>query len=158
MRGGFFRQLESGDIAHIAANLREADRRELFASHGPHTDIAGMVARAVLLSSHTWVGVADDGEPVAVFWAAPLWMLVGIGAPWFLSTDRAYDYPRVLVGEGRRYLSRIREAYPNLFNYVDARNDASIRWLKRLGFTLHPAVAHGFAGEPFHKFEIKGSD
>lgn len=148
-----FRPLQSGDIGHIAANLREADRQELLASRGEMTP-ADAIARAVLLSSHCWVVTAHDGEPVAIFGAAPVSLIESVGSPWFLSTERAYEYPRALVIEGRRYLSRMRETYSHLYNYVDARNDRSIRWLSRIGFKLHEPTPYGAARLPFHKFEI----
>lgn len=156
MTGGYFRELRAGDIAHIALNLREADRQELLASRGD-VAVKDVLAQAVLLSSHCWVGVADDGEPVALFGVAPVSLLAGKGSPWLLSTERVFEYPRVLVRESRRYLSRMRAEYPHLFNYVDARNDRSIRWLKHIGFTLHPAEPYGVDGLPFHKFEMKES-
>lgn len=148
-----YRFPRSGDVMHIAAGLREADRQELIAARGPLVHFPDALARAVLLSSHTWVAEDDEG-PIAIFGVAPVSLLDGVGSPWFLSTERAYDHPRALVSGGRHYLSRMRAHYPELFNYVDARNERSIRWLGRLGFTLRPAVPYGNLGLPFHKFEI----
>ena len=41
-----------------------------------------------------------------------------------------------------------------MFNYVDARHTDAIRWLKWLGFTLHPATPYGPFDLPFHKFTM----
>lgn len=153
-RGVRFRYVQSGDIAHIAANLRDADRREIAASRGPEVQPADAIANTVLRSSHVWIAVAGDGEPIAIFGVAPISMIDGIGSPWMLSTERVYEHPRALVTEARRYLSAMRETYPTLYNFVDARNDKSIRWLKRLGFALQPAAPYGPAGVPFHRFEM----
>ena len=150
-----FRAVESGDIAHIATHLRSADREEIVASRGEDADPARCIATAVLRSSHTWVATVD-GVPAAIFGVAPISLLAGIGSPWMLATDLAQAHPRALVAEGRRYLSRMRATYPELVNYVDARNAQSVRWLKRLGFTLHPAAPYGPAGVPFHRFEMRG--
>lgn len=152
----YFRQVEAGDIAHIAENLRYADRQELIAIRGDGVSFADAISRGVLLSSHTWVGV-EDGEPITIFGVASISLLGGVGSPWFLSTERIYDHPRTLVKEGKRYLAEMCMAYSELFNYVDARNYKSICWLKRLGFTLHPASAYGASGKPFHKFEIRSA-
>ena len=38
---------------------------------------------------------------------------------------------------------------------VDARNARAIRWLRWLGFRIHPAEAHGIQGLPFHRFEMR---
>lgn len=150
-----FRSIQPGDIEHIADNLREADVQELRASKGEDRSLRGILTRAVALSTHLWVTVADDGEPVAIYGVAPISLLEGIGSPWFVSTDRAYEYPRTLIVEGKRYLAEMQSAYSHLVNYVDARNDKSIRWLRRLGFTVHAAKPYGLNGEPFHKFEKK---
>lgn len=151
-----FRPLQAGDVAYIAEHLREADRREVEAVRGPR--FADAIARAVLRSSHYWTAVSEEGEPLAVFGVVPVSIISGIGSPWFLATERANEHPRNLVVEGRRYLSAMRAIYPRLYNYVDARNDKSIRWLRRLGFTLHPPQPYGVAGLPFHKFEIGGTE
>lgn len=147
-----FRPLQAGDIAHIAEHLRAADRDELRAAKGEGVDFHDALGMSVLRSSHVWI--AADAEPVAVFGVAPVSILEGIGSPWFLSTPAAYKHPRALVVEGKRYLARMREVYPNLVNYVDERNEQSIRWLKRIGFTVHPAEPYGVAGRPFHRFTI----
>jgi hypothetical protein len=151
-----FRPLQAQDIAHVAEHLRPADRQELRASRGGNLPFADIIARAVLVSSQVWVWAegAED-TPVAIFGVAPISLLDGLGSPWFLSTERAYKSPRSLVANGRHYIAKMRESYPNLLNYVDARNDKSIRWLKHLGFTLHPAEPYGVDGEPFHKFEMR---
>lgn len=150
-----FRPLQTGDIDYIAANLREGDRQEVEAVRGP--DVADALARAVLRSSHCWTAVGEDGTPIALFGVVPVSLLSGRASPWLLATEQAHEHPRSLVTEGRRYLSIMRAIYPNLYNYVDARNDKSIRWLRRLGFTLQPARPYGVAGLPFHKFEIGGT-
>lgn len=152
----FARSLMPGDLEHIAARLRDADRREVQAIRGP-VPMYDTLALAVLRSTHYWVSVAGD-EPIAMFGVAPTDLLSGIGSPWFLATDRAEGYPRSLVVEGRRYALRMLEVYPHLMNYVDARNTRSIRWLKHIGFEVHPAEPMGIAGLPFHPFEMKAQD
>jgi hypothetical protein len=47
------------------------------------------------------------------------------------------------------------KAFPHLVNFVHAKNTTSVRWLRRLGFTLHEAVPYGALGEPFHPFELR---
>lgn len=133
--------------------MREADRQEVIAMHGPVT-MEDAVARAVLLSDLCWTWAAPDHEPIAIFGVAPVSLLEGVGAPWLLGTPRVLDYPGVLVREGRSYVQRMLAAHPHLENFVDARNVRSVRWLERLGFKLHPAMPMGAAGLPFHRFEM----
>lgn len=153
MRSAYFRAPQAGDVAHIAAHLREADRLELIASRGADVDFADTLARAVLLSSRAWVWATDDA-PIGVLGVVPISLLDRLGSPWFLATDEAFKRPRALVIEGRRYIAKMRTMYPNLSNYVDARNDRSVRWLRCLGFTLHPAAPYGPDGMLFHHFTM----
>ena len=44
--------------------------------------------------------------------------------------------------------------FPRLMNVVDVRNGTSIAWLRRAGFTIHPATPVGVKGEPFHLFTM----
>ncbi len=146
------RPLRPGDIEHVAARLREADRQELIAAEGRDRPTDAL-CRAVLMSSDYWAFA--DHEPIAIFGAMPLSLLGGVGAPWLLGTDRLFRFPGALVREGRRYVQRMLAVYPHLVNYVDARNTRSVRWLGRIGFSLHPPAPYGAQGLPFHKFEMR---
>lgn len=82
-------------------------------------------------------------------------MLAGQGSPWLLGTTLLDQLPGHLTRSAKTYLSQMQDQYPHLMNYVDARNVRSVRWLRRIGFTVHPAAPYGFAGLPFHLFEMK---
>jgi hypothetical protein len=47
------------------------------------------------------------------------------------------------------------QVFPHLINFVHAENRTSVRWLRRLGFTVHPVMPYGRLGEPFHPFEMR---
>jgi hypothetical protein len=49
-------------------------------------------------------------------------------------------------------LARMRAAYPQLENHVDARNRRALRWLGWLGFTIEAPAPWGVEGRPFHRF------
>lgn len=153
-RQGIYRSPEAGDIAYIAQHMREADRQELAAVLGDVSP-ADALAMAVMRSTLCWTGIAEDRTPVSMFGVAPVALLGGIGSPWLLGTDRVFESARVLIREGRQYATRMLEQFPHLVNYVDARNVASIRWLARIGFTIHAPQPYGAAGLPFHRFEMR---
>lgn len=75
------------------------------------------------------------------------------GVPWMLASNAMSRRGGSLTATARRYLDLMHARYPFLANYVDARHAASIRWLKRLGFTVveRPLPA-GPYGLPFHSF------
>ena len=146
------RPTEPGDAARLFANLRASDLAECRAYGDP--DIAASIASCVDCSVLCWTGLVD-GELAAILGVAPINMLAGIGSPWMLGTPVLDRHQRILVRMTPEYISRMLKAFPHLVNYVHAKNTTSVRWLRRLGFTLHEAVPYGPLGEPFHPFEMR---
>lgn len=145
-----FRPAAEGDIALLAANLRQVDRDEITASSGP--DILRAIRHSVAVSPDAFACVSPDGL-VALGGMAPLCLLTGSASPWLLGTDLLDTMPSKLTRTAMAFCTRHAGTYPLQVNYVDARNVRSVRWLRRLGFTIHPAAPHGVAGLPFHRFE-----
>lgn len=141
-----------GDAELLIAQLRPADRAECLAYGRP--DLAAGIRNSVHRSLLCWTGWVD-GELAAILGVAPLNLLTGLGSPWMLGTPVLDRHQRVLVRNTPEYIARMLEAFPHLVNVVHAKNTTSVRWLRRLGFTLHDAVPYGPLGEPFHPFEMK---
>jgi hypothetical protein len=146
------RPVEPGDIEYLAENLRAQDRAEL--------DAAGWADhRQALIASvkrSRWAQVAViDGELACVFGCAEYGSLIApVGVPWLLGTDVIPRHRRVLQRWARRYIEAMLQEYPRLFNAVHAGNTVAMHWLKRLGFTLHPAIPAPPHGALFHVFEM----
>ena len=140
------------DVELLIENLREADRQELIASDG---DPAEAIRRSVRESAWA-VAIWLDGGFAAITGVAPIDGLLGSRAsPWMLGTPHVDRYPSALVRVGRQYCDVMLQQYPHLLNFVDTRNTRSIRWLRRLGFTIHPAHVFGGRTHPFHLFEMR---
>lgn len=150
MADAIFRPVVPSDVALLAANMRRPDRDEIEASSGP--DIIRAIRHSVEVSSDAFACVAPEGL-IAIGGMAPLCMLTGRASPWLLGTDLLDSVPGLLTRSALAYCTRQADVYPLQVNYVDARNTRSVRWLRRLGFTIHPAEPHGVAGLPFHRFE-----
>jgi hypothetical protein len=146
-----FRPPTAADIHWVADHLRDADRAECAAvgiTDGHHA-----VGSSVACSALSWCA-AVDGEPAFIAGAAPLGsMLSGVGAPWLLGTPLAPQHARALMRRYSHYIGQMLNAFPHLLNFVHAENHLSIGWLKRMGFTVHPAVPFGPRGALFHRFE-----
>lgn len=143
-----------GDVETLIANLRPADLAECQAYGRP--GMAEGIRSSARRSLLCWSGFVD-GELAAILGVAPIDMLAGIGSPWMLGTSVLDAHSRVLVRETPEYIGRMLNAFPHLVNFVHAKNTTSVRWLRRLGFTLHEAVPYGALGEPFHPFEMKAN-
>jgi hypothetical protein len=145
-----FREATPGDIRELVHRLRQSDIDECEALFGRGT--------ALEVTTH---GLRDDGVAfmavregitIAVFGLCPgEWP--GYGVPWMVGTNELDKCGRELMAEARNCLKIWHRFYPTLLNVVDARNTKSIRWLKRLGFTVREPVPMGMGGLPFHPFD-----
>lgn len=120
------------DIPFIAMNIREEDRAEIKASHG-HSPEEALLAglNDPLKECYTVTNLED--KPIAMFGCTktPFPYLAGV---WFLGTKEANLYLRDFLTLPPKFFQRWFEMFPNLFNIVDKRNTASLRWLRKLGF------------------------
>lgn len=139
-----YRKPTGADAAELAANLRPQDLAELHALG--FTDMEHVVTHCVLLSD--WCLAARvDGALACIF---------GVGqggSPWMLGTPVVARRSRILAREAPRYIRKMLDDNPRLVNRVHARNSVAVRWLQRVGFTLHPATPEA-NGEMFHTFEM----
>ena len=146
------RPTEPGDAARLSANLRPADLAECRA-YG-RTENTAAIESSVRRSLLCWTGLVD-GELAAIFGVAPVDLLGGIGSPWMLGTPVLDRHSRVLVAATPYYINRMLDAFPHLINCVHTKNHTSVRWLRRIGFTLHEAIPYGAPGETFYPFEMR---
>lgn len=146
------RPTQPGDAEELFAHLRQADLAECQA-YGRDDILAG-IKTSVQRSMLCWTGFVD-GQLAAIIGVAPVSVAGGIGSPWMLGTPVLDRHQRVLVRKTPHYIARMLNAFPHLVNFVHAKNTTSVRWLRRLGFTLHEAVPFGARGELFHPFEMR---
>ena len=70
-----------------------------------------------------------------------------------LGTDLVKRHRRNLAREAPHYIRLMLKDHPRLINRVHAANTVAVAWLRRVGFTLHPATPEP-NGEMFHTFEM----
>lgn len=119
-------------VGPIAIAMRDIDRLECHVfGHSPKDALRlGLMASTI-----AWTALVD-GKPVAMFGAATISLLDGIGRPWLLMTNEAEKHHRAIVRFGRIYTEAIHRHYARLENWVHVDNSAAIRWLSRLGFAV----------------------
>ncbi|MDY2983873.1 MAG: hypothetical protein SOR75_00900 [Synergistes jonesii] len=134
-------------------DMREADRRELEAAEG---DVKIAVLRGWLGSSYCFAARDGRGRTLGLFGVfredAHWW------CPWLIGTSALDECRRDFVRLSAALFPRLLKRFPNMRNYVDARNERSVRWLKRLGFQFGAPEPYGVAGLPFYRFWIGGGD
>lgn len=148
------RPVEPGDIEQMLREMRGVDRAEA-AALGFDDVERGL--RESIANSHFARTARINGRLVAIGGCAKhpgSAMLAPIAVPWLVGTDVLARYPGVLQREARRYIAAMLEVYPHLTNVVHIENRVAIRWLKRLGFTIHPPVRVP-TGALFHPFNMR---
>lgn len=128
-----FRPATAEDAAHIGANLRAADFKEISLSN-PNEQPAALVEASRGWS--VWSRTAEiDGVPAVIFGVTPS-HLEGWGVPWLLATDAAMPVARRLVRQCHTQVADMHLEYEYLHNQVHRENVVSIQWLRWLGFTI----------------------
>lgn len=150
------RPCRTGDVEHVAENLREADRDEVWASH--FLTPLEAVSKSVERSEKVWALTYDD-EPVAVFGVVRRSHLSNVGVPWLLGTNKIVEHIPTFLRLSKVYIPIMAEGYVRLENYVDFRNKLSIRWLQWMGFELGSLVPGLVLGVKFYRFymEVKSN-
>lgn len=142
-----FRSATEADATRLAATLRQQDSDECYAAFGK-PEIA--LPYSVGVSTQA-ICVSLDGEPLAIFgWlaeglSARVWML---GSSTLTDDGRTYEF----LAASREWVGRLNDAFPLLWNIIDSRNTAHIRWLRWLGFTFINKEPAGPLGLPFYTF------
>lgn len=147
------------DFTYIGANLREADRREIFCQLPEGTTGSGMAAQVFdgLAGDWTWIA-SIDGQPVCAFGFQPFTTPVWIGWAWGTRqmvraipavTRHCLEQEMKLIGLGVRRLE-VRTI---------KGHDVSHLWLSRLGCRYRCDLPdHGRNGETFELWAWQLSD
>lgn len=147
---GYYRLAKYGDCKVLAPNLRQADKDEVWASHGLGPLEA--LQFSFLLSEEANTIISDNEDIIGMFGVTKHG---DIGIPWLLMSDDIYQpsHVRQFVPTSKKWVKEVQERYKILVNYVAKDNDKAIKWLRLLGFTfisLEPN--YGVNPKPFYEF------
>ena len=143
-------RVDTAVLAHIpaiAARMREADVREVWASDRWLPGEA--LEKSLLASVQAWTCLFE-GRP-AFMWGVCSSAAPDTGIPWLLATDDIYTVSREFLKQSRAYVERMQAHFPYLENRVHAGNSFSMRWLKWCGFTVND-TPEMINGESFYSF------
>lgn len=142
------------DIEYVAKNMRLADRKEVFAFSGKKPKEALLLGYEMGEECYT---AYHNNIPVIIFGVTSKYNLTRSGVPWMLSTKELKIPSVTILKISKRIVDNMKEIYYDLENYVDARNDVSINWLKWLGFEFDEPKPVGKYGVLFYRFFWKKS-
>ena len=129
------RLLTARDIVHIADNMRQSDRHEIWQMNRKSPLVALM--QSIKATERPWIAKTLDGEPFSIF-GTVVPVLGDTAIPWMVGTDTVAAQRRALVRVTKDYCRSTLTLYPTLRNYVLDENEASKRYLKCVGFELGP--------------------
>lgn len=93
-----------------------------------------------------------DGEPVCAFGVVATDQQ-GVGRPWMVGTSAIDRHSFAFLRSSKIVIADLLTRWDLLVNYADTRNSRGLRWLRFMGFTIHPAELIGEKPMPFHRFE-----
>jgi hypothetical protein len=139
--------------AYIASHMRKADVEEVAVASGRGPFAA--FRDSMQASTLCWTGMVND-EPACMFGVGVIDILGGTGSPWLLGTELIERNAVAFLRRSRVFVAQMIDTFHYLYNYVDARNTLSIKWLRWLGFEMSDdPVPYGIRGMPFYYFEMR---
>lgn len=134
-------------VEHVARNVRRQDELEVYLSHG----VSGYeaVMESFMDSTICRVILADDYDPVGVTGVCQdrIWLL---GTPELVNTK---SHRWQLAVHGREWVKYCADVVgKRIGNYAYSENNAALRWLKHLGFTVEDPRPFGLHKEMFCEF------
>lgn len=140
------------DAAELALKLRQADLQEIKSAVGE--DPLVLLEQSIAWSDPCFSIIGEGSNPIAIFGVVPDSCAADVGRIWFLGSDELIHHSITFLRYSREWIDRLHERYPTLWNYVDARNEVHIRWLKWCGFAfLRRIEEYGVEQRPFYEFE-----
>ena len=147
-------EMTNEDLVELSEVMRDEDRAEVYAATGE--DALTVLREMLSVSRDTYTFRSPDGsELLCCMGIRPATALGGTAMPWFLSSVYLPKYPRELLAHSRAAIGVWKQEYNVLVNFTDARYTKAIRWLSKIGFTIHPPAPYGFSQLPFHRVEIR---
>lgn len=140
---------ELADFMHVAENMREADKIEVFELN------ASTPMQALTQSANTsdiTCVVRLNGEPVVILGVGSLSLATKRGIPWLLGTDEVYRNAPLFMHMTKKIFPVISRNYSYLTNVIHEDNKQSERWLKFMGFEFGEAQPVGWRGAKFKVF------
>lgn len=146
----YIRDATIDDIEYLSSRLRKADIAECYAASGADPKVALCIG--LEFGDITKTMIAPDGEPLGMFGVGQS-HIPEAGVIWMVATDKLAQYQIKFLRLNKPVIETLQQQYLALFNFVDARNELHIKWLRWMGFTFINRHEHwGFEKRPFFEF------
>lgn len=139
----------------IAANVRDVDAAEIFATTG------GEVIDSLVdgIDASDWALTAFvDGEPACIFGVVTHPKDETLGIPWLLGTDLVTNHAKELLRFTPAFINQMLEGRAAITNMVHAANAPAMRFLNHIGFDISEPMEWGAFNEDFCQFSLRNFD
>ena len=150
--GYIVRDSHHNDTMPLSLSLRDSDVQEIWASDHK---LPLEALRIGFEQSSTCLTI-QNCKPLAMFGTVK--MGDGMATIWLLSDEDLYKKSIEFVKYSKHFVELLFSKNPDInkmCNYVDARNTASIKWLKFIGAKISPAEPYGIEQKLFHYFSFE---
>lgn len=139
-------------IKELAETAQTIDKESIRLLTG-ETPLQGLISSVShSLSSETYL---LDGLVAAIAGVSKASLLSNWACPWLIASDVIQTVPIKFWKLSKTWVMDELEQHGILSNFVYIEHDRSIRWLKRLGFTLEPPQPIGPYGALFMRNELR---
>ena len=143
-----------GDAEKLAPYLRHADYEEIKAASGkPPKEV---LSNSFFIGKPTKTIIGDRGNIIGMFGVVPIKTedTLRTGVIWGLSTNELFRHKRWLVRHAHQEMLEVTKDYDRVLNFIYEKNTTHIRWLRRMGFNIHPTpIPYGHLQNMFYFFE-----
>ena len=140
---------ELSHMEELSHTMRSADVRECWAAN--HYAPYDALKHSIYHTNRPLTGLYT-GKVMCIWGVGKIAYLSKEGIPWMLTSNLVDIHYREFLRQGRGLIEDMKKEAVILINMVDTRNRKSIKWLKWLGFTIHPSVPFGPDDMLFHPF------
>lgn len=99
-----------------------------------------------VVPENTWIiqsAHAANPRPFALAGCLPSRSFPGTGLIWCVATQDIHEHKIEFIRHSKRFIADAAKGYDMVHNWVDARNELHIQWLRWTGFTII-AERHNF--------------
>lgn len=146
----YVRRAISADVLFLADKIRQADLDEIKASDNVGATEA-LMTPFEYRGHRTWSVIGTEEEYVIGMFGSVPTIEPDYGIAWLLSSEELFKYKKEFIKQSPQWVDEMGKGYKYLYNYVDCRNEKSIKWLRYLGFnTIEREEQYGKGKMPFY--------
>lgn len=151
----YHKEQHEKDIEDLSKHLRKQDKEELKALG--YNNLKEVCERTLDVSDISFIVKTENNEPLCIFGVSI--HETEYGRPvWLLGNEKLRRYKKEFLINSVVVIRQWVNQYGKLYNYIDCRNEKSIRWLKWLGANFSKPFPLGVNKEMFMLFTISRSE